>query len=42
VEEESDYDSEDELYAETQDPVAAMLLEKMKAFDLVSSDEESN
>jgi hypothetical protein len=42
VEEESDYDSEDELYAETQDPVAAMLLEKMKSFDLVSSDEESN
>eukprot|EP00978_Attheya_sp_CCMP212_P008785 scaffold20671_cov49-Attheya_sp.AAC.1 len=41
VEEESDFDSEDELHAETQDPVAA-LLKKMIAFDLVSSDDESN
>jgi hypothetical protein len=41
VEEESNYDSEDELYVEAQDPVVAML-EKMKDFGLVSSDDESN
>jgi hypothetical protein len=41
VEEESDYNSEDELNAETQDPVAAMM-RSIESFDFEDSEDESD